>query len=274
MEGVAGVWDNLTDTQKARVSEILGGTRQLQVISSILGNWKDAAGAYETAINSAGAATRANDIYMDTAAAHINQLKAAFQELSSNLITSSFVTSIIDIGRHILEIVNAVAKVVDAIGGLKTVLAITASIFAIVNAESIFNIVAALTNIPALIAKITAGITGLAASLSAAQIQMMAFIGIAGAIVAVAAAIGQLDMQAHDLGYAKQQTQEAERELKSYQDQLESVQGKINTLNEAKINGKITEQQAVELTNLLAQNEALKAQITLYDQKYKKTQEH
>lgn len=274
MEGIAGVWDNLTDTQQARVAEILGGTRQLQVITSILGNWGDAAGAYETAINSAGAATRANDIYMDTAAAHINQLKAAFQELSSNLITSSFVTSIIDIGRYILEIVNAVAKVVDAIGGLKTVLAITASIFAIVNAESIFNIVAALTNIPALIAKITAGVTGLAASLSAAQIQMMAFIGIAGAIVAVAAAIGQLDMQAHDLGYAKQQTQEAERELKSYQDQLESVQGKINTLNEAKINGKITEQQAVELTNLLAQNEALKAQITLYDQKYKKAQEH
>ena len=274
MSEIDGVWDQLTGTQQARVSEILGGTKQKQIISSIIGNWKDAAGAYETAINSAGAATRANDIYMDTAAAHINQLKAAFQELSSNLITSSFVTSIIDIGRHILEIVNAVAKVVDAIGGLKTVLAITASIFAIVNAESIFNIVAALTNIPALIAKITAGVTALAGSLGAAQIQMMAFIGIAGAIVAVAAIIGQLDMKAHDLGYAKQQTQDAQRELNNYKDQLESVQGKINTLNEAKLNGKITEQQAIELTNLLAQNEALKAQINLYNEKYKSAQDH
>ena len=274
MSEIAGVWDQLTGTQQARVSEILGGTRQRQIISSIIGNWKDAAGAYETAINSAGAATRANDIYMGTAAAHINQLKAAFQELSSNLITSSFVTSIIDIGRHILEIVNAVAKVVDAIGGLKTVLAITASIFAIVNAEAIFKIVAALMDIPAIITKITAGVTGLAASLSAAQIQMMAFIGIAGAIVAVAAIIGQLDMKAHDLGYAKQQTQDAQRELNNYKDQLESVQGKINTLNEAKLNGKITEQQAIELTNLLAQNEALKAQINLYNEKYKSAQDH
>lgn len=148
MEGVAGVWDRLTDTQQARVAEILGGTRQLQVISSILGNWGDAAGAYETAMNSAGAATKANDIYMETAAAHIKQFKAAFQELSSNLIGSGFITSVVDFGTHILQILNAVAKVIDALGGLNTVLKVTAGILLTIHADEVLDF---LTSIPRLI---------------------------------------------------------------------------------------------------------------------------
>ena len=148
MEGIAGVWDNLTDTQQARVAEILGGTRQLQVISSILGNWGDAVGAYETAMNSAGAATRANDIYMETAAAHIKQFKAAFQELSSNLISSGFITSVVDFGTHILQILNAVAKVIDALGGLNTVLKVTAGIILTIHADEVLSF---LTSIPRLV---------------------------------------------------------------------------------------------------------------------------
>lgn len=112
MEGIASVWDQLSDTQQARVSEILGGTRQLQVISSIIGNWgHDAVGAYQDAINAAGTATRANEIYMDTTQAHINQLKATAQEMSSNIISSDMAKFVVDIGRGILEIVNGLAKV-------------------------------------------------------------------------------------------------------------------------------------------------------------------
>ena len=85
MEGIAGVWDRLSDTQQARVAEILGGTRQLQVISSIIGNWSDAAGAYETAMNSAGASAKANSIYMESATARLDQLKATFEELATTL---------------------------------------------------------------------------------------------------------------------------------------------------------------------------------------------
>lgn len=123
MGGIAQVWDKLTDTQQARVSEILGGTRQLQVISSILGNWKDAVGAYETAMNSAGAAARANSIYMDTAEAHINQLKAAFQTMSSNVIDTSLIKGVVDFSAGVLKAISAITQFTEAIGGLKTVLA-------------------------------------------------------------------------------------------------------------------------------------------------------
>ncbi len=152
MEGIAGVWDKLTDTQQARVAEILGGTRQLQVISSILGNWGDAAGAYETAMNAAGAASKANSVYMKTAAAHIGQFKAAFQELSSNLIKSGFITTIIDIGTTILSILNTVVKLIDSLGGLNTVLTATAGILLTIHID---NIKKSLESIPKIISQLT-----------------------------------------------------------------------------------------------------------------------
>ena len=116
MEGISGVWDKLSDTQQARVAEILGGTRQLQVISSIIGNWKDAAGAYETAINSAGASSRANAVYMENITAHIDQMKASFEELSTNVMNSGFTKFIVDTGKTILEILNGITKGVGSLG--------------------------------------------------------------------------------------------------------------------------------------------------------------
>ena len=110
MEGIAGTWDKLSDTQKARVSEILGGTRQLQVISSIIGNWKDAVGAYDTALKSAGASTQANAKYMDDISAHINQLKAAFEELSKEVMNSDFMKFIVDVGKKIIEVLTQISK--------------------------------------------------------------------------------------------------------------------------------------------------------------------
>lgn len=120
---VAAVWDRLSDTQQARVSEILGGTRQLQVISSIIGNWTDATNAYTTACNSAGAATKANEIYMESAQAKINQLKASFQDMAYTLINSGFIGTVAELGQKIVSIISWISKLINLIGGLKTVFA-------------------------------------------------------------------------------------------------------------------------------------------------------
>ena len=110
MEGIAGVWDELSDTQQARISEILGGTRQLQIISSIIGNWEDATSAYATAMDSAGVATKANDTYMESAAAHINQFKASFEELSSDIASSKLITFFVDFANTVISAVDAFAN--------------------------------------------------------------------------------------------------------------------------------------------------------------------
>ena len=121
-EGTSGVWEKLSDTQQARVAEILGGTRQLQVVASIIGNWKDAAGAYDAATNSAGTALKANEIYMESAQAHINQLKASFEEFSYATINTKVIGSIVEIGSAILTVltrVNELTAALALLGGIK-----------------------------------------------------------------------------------------------------------------------------------------------------------
>ncbi len=127
MQGIAQVWDTLSDTSQARVSEILGGTRQLQVISSIIGNWKDATGAYADAMDSAGVATKANDTYMESATAHINQFKASFEELSADVLNSKLIGTIIDAGSKILGFLDSISKFLGSMPGDFTGLAVAIS---------------------------------------------------------------------------------------------------------------------------------------------------
>lgn len=152
-EGIAKVWDKLSDTQQARVSEILGGTRQLQVISSILGNWKDAAGAYSDAMTSAGTATQANATYMESINGKIGTFNATFQELSTNIFSSGLVEFFVELGTAILSALNALAKInlllpaiismVVAINGIRAGLAAMRSATAAAETASTINTIVA-----------------------------------------------------------------------------------------------------------------------------------
>lgn len=144
---LAQVWDSMrSDEARSRVAEILGGTRQLSGIMSTITNIRDAMGAYESAMNSAGASTQANDIYMSTASAHVEQLKTAFQELSASLIDTGFITTIVDFGTNILQIFTGITQVINALGGLNTVLKTTVGIFAILKADKILSLFSSLKN--------------------------------------------------------------------------------------------------------------------------------
>jgi len=118
--GLAQVWDNINgDPARARVAEILGGTRQLSGIMSTITNIKDAMGAFADAQNSAGTAMEANALYMDTTAAHVGQLKAAFQELSHDIFSGSLMKGVVDFGKGSL---NAIDGIIDHVGVLGTTL--------------------------------------------------------------------------------------------------------------------------------------------------------
>lgn len=116
---LAEVWDNMEDVSQSRVAEILGGTRNTSGIMSTITNIKDAIGAYASAMDSAGTATEANNIYMDTTKAKVGELKAAFQELSSDVFDSDFTKGAVDAIRGIVE---AIDKVISTFGSLKTIL--------------------------------------------------------------------------------------------------------------------------------------------------------
>ena len=133
--GIAGVWDKLSDTSKARVSEILGGTRQLQVISSIMQNISDATGSYETALNSAGTLAADNATYLDSITGRLKTMKATFQEFSAALLDSDLVKVGVSFLTLILNLLTAITK---TLGGL-TVTGISTIIYALTKVKDLVN---------------------------------------------------------------------------------------------------------------------------------------
>lgn len=145
MRELSTVWDDLTDISRTNITELIGGgVRNANVISALINNFETVEEVIATAANSTGSALAENEKYLDSIAGKVSKFKATFQELSITLIDSESVKQIVDFGTGLLNILNSIAKVVDALGGLNTVLKITAGILAIVKAESL---VATITNI-------------------------------------------------------------------------------------------------------------------------------
>lgn len=141
-DGLAKVWNRLGDdaeTTQARVAEILGGTRQYQVISSILTNWGDAAGAYTDAMDSAGASTRAMSIYVDSVEGRIGQLKASMEELSNSVLSSDLVKIVVNILNGGINAINWLAQVIDKVIGLNNALIILAATIGVIKYQAILT---------------------------------------------------------------------------------------------------------------------------------------
>lgn len=145
MRELSTVWDDLTDISRTNITELIGGgVRNANVISALINNFETVEEVIATAANSTGSALAENEKYLDSIAGKVSKFKATFEELSITLIDSESVKQIVDFGTGLLNILNSIAKVVDALGGLNTALKVTVGILAIVKAESL---VATITNI-------------------------------------------------------------------------------------------------------------------------------
>lgn len=123
MKELADVWDDLTDISKANILEMVGGKRNSNVVMSLLENFDVAENVIKSTADAAGSALAENEKYLESINGHIAEFKAAFEELSTTLIDSELVKSIITLGTTLLNILGIVAKVIDAFGGLNTILA-------------------------------------------------------------------------------------------------------------------------------------------------------
>lgn len=157
MKELAGVWGELTDITQANILEQIGGKRNANVVSSMLENFNVAEDVVKTAANSAGSALKENEKYLDSINGKIAEFKATFEELSMTLIDSDFVKQVIELGTGLLNVLNVLAKVIDKVGGLNTVLYVTVGILATIKADAIKTFL--VTTLPGAIAKVTSAIS-------------------------------------------------------------------------------------------------------------------
>ena len=217
------VWDDLSDISQANILEMIGGKRNANVVSALLENFSIAEEALKSSMGAAGSALEENEKHLDSINGKIEVFKAAFEELSINLINSEFVKGIVDFGTTLIEILNVVAEVVNALGGLQTVLLAISGIILTMKIDGIIASVVSLatkirtltlftgtfatkfasvyktsrlfgaTRLQSTLNGISVGFKAVAASASAAQIAVAAFTAAIVIISMVSSAIDQAE---------------------------------------------------------------------------------
>lgn len=120
MEGIANVWKEINDVDKASLLEQVAGKNRANVVSGMLDNWKDAQDAAKTAAESAGSATKENETYLDSINGKISQFTAAFEKLSKDVLDSDLIKFFIELATHIANLADEAVKLVDNIGLIPT----------------------------------------------------------------------------------------------------------------------------------------------------------
>jgi len=115
LRDIAAVWDDMNSMEQAATIEALAGTRQQNIFSSIITQFREAEDAIKAMDNSAGALSESYGIYMDSIQARTNIMKAAFEELSMNFVNSDFAKESIDFLTTLLELLNGL---LDPLGKL------------------------------------------------------------------------------------------------------------------------------------------------------------
>lgn len=144
MKELSQVWGELTDVTRANILEMVGGKRNSNVVAALLENFALAERVMTTSANSAGSALEENEKYLDSIKGTIAEFQATFQEFSTTLVDSGFITEIIDIGTGLMEVLNGVAGLIDSVGGLNSVLITTVGL---ISAKKISSLLSPVTQV-------------------------------------------------------------------------------------------------------------------------------
>lgn len=117
MQDIANVWDQMSSSEQAALAELAAGNRQQTVFFSIIQNFnKVAAGSLKQMTGASGTMQKSYDEWMNSMTAHIETFKAAFQGLSADLISSGFLTGLVDIGTTIVNIIDGIVRLNSKLG--------------------------------------------------------------------------------------------------------------------------------------------------------------
>ena len=270
---VAEIWPTLTTNEKDYYLNQQAGANQTQNLAAALNNFEGVQKAYTLAMNSAGSATEENARYMESIQAHIQNLKATFQDFARNVFNEEFVKHILDTANALLEFANtpfgqAAARITllsTAMFGLGGVLKGYWKYF--VQGSAVAK------GIRAFISANTAsfvgpGITGLEKFVTLAKSLPIAKLGAWGAALAVAA-VGI--KKAYDaLKEYHKPAAEYTQDIEDANSQLETNKKRLDEINQMSWKD-MTADIRKERDELIKENEELEKNIALLKEKQLKT---
>lgn len=125
---ISKVWGKLTDVDRANVTELLGGKRNANSVSAVLSQFQIAEKSMKDAANSAGSAAKENEVYLTSITGKLNQLDAAFQQFSKDLLDSSLIKFFVDFATGAVDLADGAVK---AAGALPTLTAAISGVLSV-----------------------------------------------------------------------------------------------------------------------------------------------
>lgn len=147
LKQIASSWDKMTSAEQSSLALQLAGKNQIDVFTSVLGNFNTAIEANITALSSQGSATKENEAYMESLQAKVTQLKSAFTEVvlgEGGL--NTFLKNLVDAGTGIVKFIgygNNLVAILTTIGGI--LVTINAKVIAL-KIDSVISGIANLAN--------------------------------------------------------------------------------------------------------------------------------
>ena len=253
LKELSEVWGELTDLTQANILEMVGGKRNSNVVAALLDNFSVAEKALKTSADSAGSALKENEKVLESIQGKINIMKASFETLSNNVISSDLVKAFVDAGTGILDLLNGIAKVIDALGGLKTILlAVTSVLFIAKNGLIAYKVqliaVAAVKKIITFFGSLKEGLLNVlniipnaivawkayAAGTVSASTAMQASIPVIGLVLAaITALVGALSLYNSGADGARQKAKDASDASSELSDEISSLAYKYLELSNA-----------------------------------------
>lgn len=120
LEQISKVYDDLSDTSKASLTEILFGKLRANQGVALISAFKSGQvqKAYQTALDSSGSAMKEQERYMDSIQAKTMQLDASWQNLSQHMLSSEFLKGGIDVLRSFVDLLDLLVQNLGAVGAI------------------------------------------------------------------------------------------------------------------------------------------------------------
>lgn len=123
LDDLGGKWDTLAQDQKIALAETVAGVRQWTQLIALMDNWDFFKENLSLAQDADGALNQQADIYAESWEAARDRTKAAAEDIYDSLINPDFYIGVDNI---ITPLLSRTADVIDAMGGLKGILAVVA----------------------------------------------------------------------------------------------------------------------------------------------------
>lgn len=270
MHDLADVWGELGTQERAALATAIAGTRQQDVLNSLLSNFKEATGAMERMSTSQGALSEAYDVYLQSITAHINQFKASFDGLGISVLNglTPLINAIIDVGSAIMNVVamvtNTLSPILQFVGN--TIGTIISGIGSLI--KGIANLATSASAAKMAVFALGAALASVAVILQSASMKTLFFAPHAGAFLGIVAALSAISSVAKyinslSLENVSAQVAEAQSAYDRLNDKITENKARIQELEAIKGTSNWSLQLDTERASLEAENKVLETQLKI-----------